>query len=960
MDPELQGAKGVFERAIELDAAVRADYVRVTCADDAALRDRVERLLVEHDKQGDFLASRSSEPQVDRRRSLPNIVGHYRLLEKLGSGGMGEVWKAEDIQLRRTVALKFLFSEAVGDDEVKLRLIREAQASASLDHANIRHIYGIHEHEGEIFIAMAYVDGPSLAETIRERPRPVDDAVGIAIQIAAGLQEAHEKGIVHRDIKPQNIILTQKGQVKIMDFGLASLTGRSKLSKTGTTLGTPAYMAPEQLKGLEVDRRADIWAFGCVFYEMLTQRTPFEADYEQAITHGILNEQPEPVTALRSGLPVEIDRIVGKALAKDPGGRYQHADDLIVDLRALSNSLATATSRSTQLAHSSGWAGEPSSLADEQIAARRGSSEAGASKWKLRIHQVVLVGTAAAALTFSFLYLRQGSPETPLRQFAISPPAPLGFGAAISPNGRHIAFTTGGSDGRLWIQDLDKQQPRAIEGAQADGETLNAPFWSPGSDFVGYESGGQLMKIPVQGGLAIRLCKLPGALLGATWSPDGGSIVFSANDPYALHEVPAAGGAVKRILLPEELSAGGPWGVMVRPHFLPAEAGARVVVFSFGSPRNNSLMVQDLETGRRHVLGPGCFPFYSSSGHLLYQPAFHTDELWALPFALETLTATGKAFPIANSGMLPTVAADQTLAFVDRRTQWRLVWLDRQGRETELSAQPEGVRNSRLSLSSDGRLIAYSATHDSNMDVWIWDIAKGVKSRLTTAPADDSFPRWSPTGEEIAFTSNRAGNLDIFSVRTDGNSGPEALVATLQGERAQDWSRDGKYLLYERITTETGVDLWYLERDGGTGDWEPHLLVQTPFAETNARFSPDVRYVAYVSDETGQDEVYVRSFPDASRKWTVSPDGGQLPLWSRDGKELFYRKGSELIAVSVSTSPSFSIQSAAPLPGVSLGGYYDISPDSRRILLNEPVGETPERLIRVVQNWYEEFRDRDY
>ncbi|MDA0205870.1 MAG: protein kinase [Acidobacteria bacterium] len=493
---------------------------------------------------------------------------------------------------------------------------------------------------------------------------------------------------------------------------MASLTGRSKLTKTGTTLGTPAYMAPEQLKGGEVDCRADIWAFGCVLYEMLTQRTPFEADYEQATNYGILNEHPEPVTALRSGLSLEIDRIVGKALAKDPNERYQHADELIVDLRALSKSLATATSRSTEPPPTSGWDGAPPPLAGERIVAPRDPSEAGVSKRKLRIHQVVLAATAAFALAVLILYLRQSSPEAPLRRFAISPPAPLGFGAAISPDGRHVAFTTAGAEARLWVQDLDKQQPRAIEGAQVDGETLSAPFWSPDSDFVGYESGGQLTKVPVQGGLAVRLCKLPGPLLGATWSPDGESIVFSTRDPYALHEVPAAGGVVKRILSPEEPSSGGPWGVMVRPHFLPAEAGARVVVFSFGSPRNNTLMVQDLETGRREIIGPGNFPFYSSSGHLLYQPDYYTDELWALPFSLETLTADGKAFPISGSGRRPTVAADQTLAFVDRNeARGRLVWLDRQGRETELSAQLEGgVRYA--TLSPDGRLIAYSSTRD--------------------------------------------------------------------------------------------------------------------------------------------------------------------------------------------------------------------------------------------------------
>ena len=259
MDPELQRAKKIFERAIELDPAARAGYVRAACAEDAPLRERVERLLAEHDKEGDFLASRRRDSAVGRQRSLPQEIGHYRLLEKLGEGGMGEVWKAEDTQLRRTVALKFLSSQMVDNEEVKARLVREAQASASLDHPNICQVHGIHEEESETFIAMAYVDGPSLADKIKERPLPLDQALDTAIQIAEGLQEAHEKGIVHRDLKPANVMLTAKGRVKITDFGLASLAGRTKLTKSGTTLGTPAYMAPEQLEAEEVDRRADVW-----------------------------------------------------------------------------------------------------------------------------------------------------------------------------------------------------------------------------------------------------------------------------------------------------------------------------------------------------------------------------------------------------------------------------------------------------------------------------------------------------------------------------------------------------------------------------------------------------------------------------------------------------------------------------------------------------------------------------
>jgi serine/threonine protein kinase len=278
-------------------------------------------------------------PRRSSREMRGRAISHYKITQKLGQGGMGVVWKAEDTQLRRTVALKFLSSDTLEEQEVKARLIREAQAAASLDHPNICAVHGIHEEDGETFIAMAFIDGPSLAGKIKERPLPLEEALDIAIQIGEGLKEAHEKGIVHRDIKPANIMMTRKGQAKIMDFGLASLAGRSKLTKSGTTLGTPAYMAPEQLQAKQADHRADIWALGCALYEMLAQRTPFAAEYEQAIAYGILSEDPEPVTAVRSGIPVELDRVIAKALAKAPGERYQTVSDLMVDLRSLRKKL---------------------------------------------------------------------------------------------------------------------------------------------------------------------------------------------------------------------------------------------------------------------------------------------------------------------------------------------------------------------------------------------------------------------------------------------------------------------------------------------------------------------------------------------------------------------------------------------------------------------------------------------
>ena len=419
-------------------------------------------------------------------------ISHYKLVSQLGKGGMGVVYKAEDTQLRRTVALKFLPRETLDEEEVKARLLREAQAAASLDHPNICQVFGIHEEDGETFIAMAYIDGPSLAEKIKERPLPLDEALTIAVQIAEGVHEAHEQGVVHRDIKPQNILLNSKGQVKILDFGLASLTGRSKLTKTGTMLGTPAYMAPEQLEGKEVDRRADIWALGCVLYEMLTQKTPFDAEYEQAIGYGILNEDPEPASAQRADVSPEVDRLLSKTLAKEPAERYQHADDLLAELRVLRNS-STAPKRAPR-SSPPGTVTLPS--------------------WQLRLERGLLALAALAALGLAALYFSTPTGDAPVdrnvRHFSFAPTDGVRTDSystdlAISPNGRYIAFVAGSADRRLRIPDLEQQQARAIEGT----EGARGPFWSPVSDFIGFATNLELKKVSIQGAATTQLCELP-------------------------------------------------------------------------------------------------------------------------------------------------------------------------------------------------------------------------------------------------------------------------------------------------------------------------------------------------------------------------------------------------------------------------------------------------------------------
>ena len=416
-------------------------------------------------------------------------------------------------------------------------------------------------------------------------------------------------------------MLTEEGQVKIMDFELAHVAAQTKLTKTGASLGTVAYMSPEQAQGEEVDKRSDVWSLGVVLYEMVTGQSPFKGEYAQAVAYNILNEEPEPVTALRAGLPMELEFIVGKALAKDREERYQHVEDMIVDLRGLGKKLATG--KSTVLP------------AQTITAASQAPSERPGLMGTPRVPWAVAAVTTIFALAVVLLYFRQPPPEAPLRKFAFTPPSPLlispfNTDVAVSPDGRYIAFKPRRGRG-LGIQGLDQPQPRLLEGTQR----ANNPFWSPGSDFIGFVAPPELKKVSIHGGPPIRICEMPRPPRnwGASWSPDGEWIVFAAGDPPVLYEVSASGGTPNLLVSPEESegSPGGPTGGIWRPHFLPSQAGPRVLVFAFGNRTALTMMVQDLETGRREILGPGALPFYSPSGHIVYQADGLTYDLLARP-----------------------------------------------------------------------------------------------------------------------------------------------------------------------------------------------------------------------------------------------------------------------------------------------------------------------------------------
>ena len=860
---------------------------------------------------------------------------------------MGEVWKAEDTQLRRIVALKFLSSETVGDDEVKARLIREAQASASLDHPCICQVFGIHEEAGETFIAMAYIDGPSLADKIKERPLPLGEALDIAIQIAEGLQEAHEKGIVHRDIKPHNVMLTAKGQVKIMDFGLASLAGRSKLTKSGTTLGTPAYMAPEQLEGREVDRRADIWALGCFLYEMLTQRTPFEAEYEQAIAYGILNEEPDPVTALRAGLPIEVDGIIEKALAKKADERYQHVADMLVDLRRLKKKHESGQSAVTTSGLTTAVLGSARPQRRRQIALGAAIAVAG-----------LLLGIAVTSLIQS----PNDPPAALLRKFSITPTErpPQGVAYVVSPNGQHIVWPAGYPKSRLWIRDMGEEGQREVEGT----EGAWGPFWSPDSRYIGFLADGELRRISLQERSPTVLCRLPGDYYGGAWNPDGNSIVLASTARGSrpkFYEVAARGGEPQ--LLPEQEPG---QGSRMFPHFLPAQHTARLLLFSRGKAQDRQIVIRNLETHEERPLASGVRPVYSTSGHILFMAGLQESGLWALPFSLESLQAQGEPFPVARNAGAASTSEDGTLIYGDYFSAKQLVWRDREGNKLSEIGQPqENIRRPRLS--PDERRVAVTGEEDDNVDIWVHEVDRPVKARLSSGDDTQLGSTWLPSGKEIVFSSGpreTGSQRTLYIQQADASRAAEPLLTGATDEGwIKDWSSDGKYALSLRIGQ--GFDIWYLKRkDDGRG-YEAVPFLQTEFNDggDGIAFSPDDRWVVYVSNESGRPEVYVRSFPDGTDRKQVSLNGGAEPRWSQDGRTIFFVEKTALMAASVTTEPELSIGEPRRLfesMGLAPEANYDVSADGQRFVVVERVETKPEDIkAHVVQNWYEEFRDRE-
>ena len=581
---------------------------------------------------------------------------------------------------------------------------------------------------------------------------------------------------------------------------------------------------------------------------------------------------------------------------------------------------------------------------------------------KLRFQQALLAVTAIALLALTFVHFRQTpreAPQAPLRRFAYAPPGALGTQrmvpkVAISPNGSHIAYVAGQPGQRaLWIQDLDQEEPRQIV---APGEATASPFWSPDSEFIAFHSRNELKKVSVRGGPALLVCQLPSLSLlmgGGSWSQDGDRIVFVCGtaSQNRLYEVSAQGGEPELLFEPSEDRPHA-----LHPYLLPSEPGRRKLLYvTAKSFTDAQIEMRDLETGQREVLASGHHPVYAPTGHLVYNSS-DPPAIWAMPFSIETLQRTGEPFLIRENAYNHSVARDGTLVYVEAqgRSPMQLVWRDRSGRKLEqVIGQPQRFIG-HVALSPDERRVAVGSGQ-----IYIHEVGRPLKMRLTFDSARAQRPIWSPGGDRIAYNTRR----DVFVKPADGTGEATALVATAAIEGVSDWSRDGEYILYHSRDDETTpFEIWYLKRKGDSGGWESHPFLQTGSNEMVGMFSPDGRFVAYLSDETGRFEVYVQAFPAGGGKRQVSFNGGRKPLWSKDGTELFYVQAQTLMAVEVTTKPTFSAGSARELFQAQFrsgkGPTYGVSADGQRFVLAARVGEEVPPVIRVVQNWFAEFKDR--
>ncbi len=868
---------------------------------------------------------------------------------------MGEVYRAQDTRLDRTVAIKVLPQHLSESPELKQRLEREAKAISSLQHPNICTLHDIGSEDGVDFLVMEHLEGETLAHRLERGPLPLDELLTVGTTIADALDKAHRQGLVHRDLKPGNIMLTKTG-AKLLDFGLAKGTPlasdptaltqsptMSPLTEAGTLVGTFQYMAPEQLEGEEADARSDIFAFGAVLYEMATGKRAFEGKTQASLIAAVLDREPVPIGQVQPMSPPALDRIIQTCLAKDPDDRFQNAHDVGLQLE---------------------WVRDAGSQAGipVPVAKRRRSRE--------KLAWAVAALCALAAIVFGAMQLRQTSPQPQVLRAEIAPAKDSVFSLSpsspgpvvVSPDGRSLAWAAVGIDGNttLWVRDLGETTSREIEGS----EDVSYPFWSPDSKSIGYFADGKIKKVLATGGPSITIgeAAIP---KGGTWNQDG-TILYAPVHNGGILKINEEGGPPTPVT---ELDPSREENSHRHPRFLPD--GTHFVYFTrvgaMGTAVEGSgIWLGSLDGGEPQRLTHASSQAEYASGHLLFARG---DALLAQPFDANRLELTGDpqtlvegvvamsgaaiaAFSVSQQGLLAYQVGGGDL-------MTELAWFNRDGARTEALGEPAYQGSPMISPDQTRAAVTVSDSQTGAGDIWIYDLERGVRSRFTFDPSEDIFGVWSPDGKQIYWASTRVADYDIFVKNVDGaDSDREVLV----GEVVQipsSISPDGRYLVYWRGMGggQSDSDLRILDLvEGG----EPVDLLASEFEEPFATVSPDGRWFAYTSDESGRSEVYVSSFPEPGRKWQISAEGGAQPRWRGDGRELFFlTPTAKMMVAEVDPSGAgFQVGEVKELfdaPRMPLGGAdYDVTADGQRFLMNT-VGDSAFQPITLVVNWTAEL-----
>jgi len=888
-------------------------------------------------------------------------LGPYEILSPLGAGGMGEVYRAKDMRLERTVAIKLLPVHLSSDPELRQRLEREAKAISALQHANICTLYDIGTQNGTEFLVMEYLEGQTLAERLQKGPLPLDQLLKIATEIAQALEKAHQQGIIHRDLKPANIMLTKAG-AKLMDFGLAkpklsitsqaaspftpstptmnlaSLTSAaSPLTQKGSIVGTFQYMAPEVLQGAEADACSDLFSFGCLLYEMVTGRRAFEGKSQLSVFTAILEKEPEPVGVTRPLTPPMLDRVIRACLAKDPADRIQTAHDVAMNL---------------------GWAADAAPAATAKALPQFNKARAVA-------FGLLLLALISVAGFLGYRWAQQSNVSVslhseipPPEKFLLDATGDAGGMPVLSPQGDKLAFVAHSADSKLlWVRSLSSDFAKQLDGTSGAAH----PFWSPDGRYLGFFAGGKLLKIPAEGGPVVTLVDAPNPR-GGTWSIND-VIVFEGEYTGGLMKVNAQGGAAEpatELDRTKHSTHRWPWFLPDGKHFLFLATN-----HTGGDPKQNGIYFGSLDNKETRLIVNAESGAEYASGYLLYRA---NTALVALPFDPRSGTLSGSAIPLVNN-LRDDVGVWRSIFSVSQNglmtyqigsassVKSRLMWFDREGNSVpECDPEEKGIVDVRLS--PDNKKAAFAGA----TAIWTCDLERNTKTRVTFDNQVVQQPAWSQDGKTLMFAvpvAKGGGTVDIRSKAADG-TGPERTLLPQNNYHYAAWSPDGKYITYLWGEGEKQVSLWIVP---AAGDSKPIAIVQPPSAQSNLsyyRVSPDGRWVAYSSDESGQREVYLTTFPEGKGKWRVSANGGDFPAWSGNGKELFYQnvtnnyfacsfavKGQE----AVIDKPQHLFQASTP----GIGVPFDVSLNGKRLLVNH-ADEEMQAPLHLVTNWPAELK----